>query len=222
MLFFALVITAATLILNLRARGKEFVKFVKLNYCLQVVPIGLILLLARPSYAQPSSAAVYRQAADITGIIAKTESSPLDDAVLDSAPSQLSLVFPQPVRLVKLTLRNELRDWIDIRFRYDPKLDNSFVWVLPDLRDASYYTADWAILAANERLVRGTFSFSFGPGAEPPSLAKEAAALLLEMRAGDPNTRYVQPPRTEIIIDRDPPNYDPPFTIKLKPSTKPD
>ena len=76
MLFFALVITAATLILNSRARGKELVKFVKLNYCLKVVPIGLILILlmlgARLNYAQPSSAAVYRQAADITGIIAKS------------------------------------------------------------------------------------------------------------------------------------------------------
>jgi methionine-rich copper-binding protein CopC len=219
MLFFALIITAAILILHTRARGKEIVK---LKYGLKVVSIGLILLLSRLSFAQPSSSAVYRQAADITGLVAKTESSPLNDAVLNSAPNQLSLVFPQRVRLVKLTLRNELRDWVDISFRYDPKLDNSFVWELPNLRIASYYTADWAILAANEQLVRGTFSFSFGPGAEPPSLAKEAEALLLEMRAGDPNTRFVQPPRTEIIIDRDPPSYDPPFTIQLEPSANPD
>jgi methionine-rich copper-binding protein CopC len=195
---------------------------VKLKYAFKIVLMGLILILARLNYAQPSNPAVYRQAADSTGIISKTETTPLDDAVLASAPNQLSLVFPQRVRLVKLTLRNESRDWVDIDFRYDPKVNQRFVWELPKLQTASYYTADWAILGVNELLVRGSFSFSFGPGAEPPSLAKEAAALLLEMRAGDPNTRYVRPPRTEIIIDRDPPSYDPPFTIELKPPVNPD
>ena len=193
----------------------------KCIYCLKTIPIGLGLLLANLSFAQPLSSAVYRQAGDITAILAKTETSPLDDSVLVSAPSQLSLVFPQRVRLVKLTLRNELRDWVDISFRYDPLADDNFVWKLPNLLKASYYTADWAILAANEQLVRGSFSFSFGPDAEPPSLTREAQEMLLELRAGDPNIRYVRPPRTQIIIDRDPPNYDPPFTIELPPEGKP-
>ena len=30
------------------------------------------------------------------------------------------------------------------------------------------------------------------------------------------------PPRTQIIIDQDPPNYDPPFIIELKPENDPD
>lgn len=192
----------------------------KLVYCSRIFLIGLTLLLSNLSYSQQHVAAGYRQAADITGILAETETVPLDNAVLDVAPSQLSLVFPHPVRLVKLTLRNEQRDWVDISFRYNPLANDNFVWELPNLQTAIYYTADWAILAANERLVRGSFSFAFGPDAELPSIAKEAEAMLMDMGHGDPSTRYVMPPRTQIIIDRDPPRFDPPFTIELKPEDR--
>ena len=194
----------------------------KLVYCLRIFLVGLTLLLSNLGYSQQFNSADYRQAADSTGIILETETSPLDDAVLDAAPGVLSLAFPQSVRLVKLTLRNEQRDWVDISFRYNPQMNDSYEWELPNLQAAIYYTADWAILAANERLIRGSFSFSFGPEAEPPSIAKEAEAMLMEMRHGDPSTRYVMPPRTQIIIDRDPPNYDPPFTIELEPEIDPD
>jgi len=164
------------------------------------------------SFAQHT---LHSQAADSTGIAAKTETSPLDDSVLEVAPVQLGLLFPSQVRVVKLTLRNELRDWVDISFRYRPSTVVHFVWELPDLKDATYYTADWAVLAANERLVKGSFSFAFGPGAEPPSVIREAEELRLQTRYGDPGVRYIAPPRTEIIIDRDPPIFDPPFVIEL-------
>jgi hypothetical protein len=64
----------------------------------------------------------------------------------------------------------------------------------------------------------GRFSFAFGADADAPSLTREAAAILLDIRTGDGDstTRSVTPPRTQIIIDRDPPNYDPPFTIDLE------
>lgn len=159
---------------------------------------------------------LYHQGEDVTGISAETETSPADDSVLSEAPDQLRLEFPYSVRLVKLTLRNELRDWVDISFRYDPKLQEIFLWDIPELGAATYYTADWAILAENDRLVRGTFSFSFGPDAEAPSVTKAAEQLLLDTRIGNtPDTRYVTPPRTNIIINQDQPRYDPPFTIKL-------
>ena len=64
--------------------------------------------------------------------------------------------------------------------------------------------------------MRGSFSFSFGPNAQPPSVARAAEAALLQQRYGDPSIRYVAPPRTQIIINQDPPSYDPPFTIKLE------
>ncbi len=159
---------------------------------------------------------LYHQDEDVTGIGLKTETSPADDSVLSVAPEQLRLEFPYGVRLVKLTLRNELRDWVDIRFRYDPKVQEKFLWDIPKLDAATYYTADWAILAENDRLVRGSFSFSFGPGAESPSVTKAAEQLLIDSRTGaEPNTRFVTPPRTNIIINQDQRRYDPPFTIKL-------
>ncbi len=177
--------------------------------------LGFSLLLGSSVIAQPFASSVHRQAADVTGIAAKTESNPADDAVLGTAPEILNLHFPSAVRLVKLTLRNEQRDWVDISFRYSPGARDSYEWNLPQLGPAIYYTADWAILAANDRLVRGSFSFAFGPDAERPSVIKAAEEALLMQRYGDPTIRYVAPPPTDIIINQDPPAYDPPFTIDL-------
>ncbi len=188
----------------------------KLVSYLQIAVIGIISLTTGSLLAQTLSSGLHQQAADSTGFAAITATSPPDDSVLSVAPAQISLAFPQRVRLVKLTLRNQVRDWVDISFRYNPQLSQEYAWALPELENAIYYTADWAILGSNEVLVRGSFSFSFGPEAEPPSVTKEAATLLLELRNGGPNLRYVTPPRTEIIINRDPPQYDPPFTIELE------
>jgi len=180
---------------------------------LKAMLAGLGLVLSGWSSAQH---AMHSQRADTTGIAAKTETMPNDDSVLDSAPDKLLFAFPTRVRLVKLTLRDEHRDWVDISFRYDPDAAETFTWNLPQLPQATYYTADWAILSENDQLVRGSFSFAFGPDAEPPSVTKEAEEMLMQMRNGDPSIRQVASPQTQIIIDRDPPKYDPPFTIDLK------
>ncbi|MDD9890947.1 MAG: copper resistance protein CopC [Gammaproteobacteria bacterium] len=172
-------------------------------------------MLTSSVLAQPFASTVHRQPADVTGIAAKTETTPDDDAVLAAAPELLNLQFPDAVRLVKLTLRNEQRDWVDISFRYSPFARDFYEWDLPRLEPAVYYTADWAILAANDRLVRGSFSFSFGPDAERPSVTRASEETLLLQRYGDPTIQYVPPPRTDIIINQDPPRYDPPFTIEL-------
>ncbi len=187
----------------------------KLVNCQQICLISLTLSLSGLTYSQSLNPGHHQQAPDTTGIVAKTETSPLNDVVLELAPESRGLEFPRLVRLVKLTLRNEQRDWVDIDFRYDPHAQESFKWALPALDKAIYYTADWAVLASNEQLVRGSFSFSFGPEAEPPSVTKRAEALIIETRNGGPE-QYVTPPRTEIIINRDPPQYDPPFTLELK------
>lgn len=178
--------------------------------------LGLSVIQASTAAAQPFATSVHQQPADVTGIVAKTETDPPDDAVLGLAPDLLNLTFPSAVRLVKLTLRNEQRDWVDISFRYSPFARASYEWDLPRLQPAVYYTADWAILAANDRLVKGSFSFSFGPDAERPSVTRAAEEALLLQRYGDPTIQYVPPPRTDIIIDQDPPRYDPPFTIDLE------
>ncbi|MFL2856639.1 MAG: copper resistance protein CopC [Pseudohongiellaceae bacterium] len=176
---------------------------------------GIGALLGSSAVAQPFAPSVHRQPADVTGIVAKTETDPPDDAVLFAAPSLLNLHFPSAVRLVKLTLHNEQRDWVDISFRYSPRPQDDYEWDLPQLDPAVYYTADWAILVANDRLVRGSFSFSFGQDAQRPSVIKAEEEALLLQRYGDPTIQYVPTPRTDIIINQDPPQYDPPFTIDL-------
>jgi methionine-rich copper-binding protein CopC len=187
------------------------------SYSFQILSIALLGLgLGHPAAAQPSQIGLSLQGEDITGISIETETAPADDSVLFEAPDQLQLEFAYDVRLVKLTLRNELRDWVDIDFRYDPTIQEKFQWNIPELTQATYYTADWAILVTNDRLIRGSFSFSFGPEAEAPSVIKAAEALVLDSISAGPNTRFVRPPRTNIILNQDQPSYDPPFTIKLE------
>lgn len=183
---------------------------------LSIALLGLGLGLWHPAFAQFPRPSLILQDGDITGISLETETVPVDDSVLLEAPEQLQLEFPYDVRLVKLTLRNEMRDWVDIDFRYDPTIQEKFLWDIPELTAATYYTADWAILARNERLIRGSFSFSFGPEAEAPSVIKAAEALVLNSISAGPNTRFVRPPQTNIILNQDQPSYDPPFTIKLE------
>jgi|GEM_PF-201591 len=179
------------------------------------VLVLMTALLSVSLFAQHAGHGVAGPAAHGNGLLANTETVPGDDAVLDSAPDSIALRFPERVRLVKLTLHTGNRDWIDIDFRYDPRPDQDFVWNLPGLQQASYYTADWAILGDNDELIRGSFSFAFGPDAEAPSAVRRAQELLLEQRYGDPSIRYVAPPPTQILLDQDQPEIDPPFTIQL-------
>ena len=67
------------------------------------------------------------------------------DSVLLEAPSELQLEFPYDVRLVKLTLRNELRDWVDIDFRYDPTTQEKFLWTI--LREIGRKTVLYHIMS---------------------------------------------------------------------------
>lgn len=175
----------------------------------------LFTLTAVPLQAQHAGHGNAQPAAHISELLANTETVPGDDSVLNAAPEELTLHFPERVRLVKLALYTGSRDWIDIDFRYDPKPGQNFVWRLPGLQQATYYTADWAILGVDDQLIRGSFSFAFGPDAEAPSVIRAARELLLQQRYGDPDIRYVAPPPTQIILDQDQPSFDPPFVIDL-------
>ena len=177
---------------------------------------ALLSLAAGAVFAQVD--AVSHPARDKGGFAAATDTTPADDAILDIAPGELNLVFPENVRLVKLTLRDGNHAWVEIGFRYDPEPRRDYVWKLPELPPAAYYIADWAILSAREQLIRGSFSFAVGAGARAPSLIRQAEKLFRPQRAG-PNfdTRHVTPPPTRIIINRGPPRFDPPFTIELDP-----
>jgi methionine-rich copper-binding protein CopC len=191
---------------------KNHISYIKFPLALHVL-LGLSLSLK--VFSQPFSIPRFLQSTDTTGIAIKTKTSPSDDSVLATAPKEMNIEFPTPVRLVKLTLRKEERDWVDINFRYSPTDRKNYEWSLPVLKPAAYYTADWAILSTNDRLIRGNFSFSFGADAQRPSVVKAAEEELLLQRYGDPTIRYVPPPRTQIIINQDTPQFDPPFTINL-------
>jgi methionine-rich copper-binding protein CopC len=186
-----------------------------IKYGMLSLALSAALMPAIQSQAQPLTSPMYRAGNSSALILQQIETLPADDAVLSDAPQQINLQFPMPVRLVKLTLRNQLRDWVDIEFRYNPRPAASYTWRLPELAVADYYIADWAILGENDQLIRGSFSFAFGPEARSPSVYRAAEEALLMQRYGDPEIRYVPPPPTTIIIDRDPPRYDPPFSIDL-------
>ena len=141
--------------------------------------------------------------------------NPVNDEVLEVAPQMLSIEFPDAVRLVKFTLRKDTREWIDINFRYRPTAGVRYSLPVPELSGAKYYTAEWAVLGINDQLIRGSFSFAFGPDARAPSYHQAAEELVLRQRYGDPTIQYVAPPRTQIIIDQEPRRFDPPFTINL-------
>ena len=178
--------------------------------------LAAIALVASVASAQPADQVRYQRSSLSEAISAQTRTEPDDDAVLEQAPTSLHLQFPRRVRLVKLTLHSAAHDWVDIDFRYDPRPDSRFSWQLPGLVKADFYTADWAILGEDDELIRGSFSFAFGPNAEPPSAARAARDLLLQERYGDPSIRYVAPPPTQIILDREQRSFDPPFTIRLE------
>jgi len=148
--------------------------------------------------------------AEEAGIIAETR--PLDDAVLMTAPGQVALTFPQAVNLVKLVVYTDSREWVDIDFRYNPATATGFTWPIPELAEASYYSVNWAILDQQERLVKGSFHFSFGPGAEPPSvvMAREMMELNQQSMPGIEQMRPVEP--GGIRFNNDPaPAFEPPF-----------
>ncbi len=176
-----------------------------------------LLLLSGLAGAQPENGEYNAYTVARDNMLANTQTVPVNDAVLSQAPGLLQLKFPSLVRLVKLTLHNDSRDWVDINFRYNPRLVDQFSLSLPRLQDATYYTADWAVLGDNDQLIRGSFSFAFGPTAESPSLVRAARERFLEQRMGndDESVRTVNPPPTRIIINQDPQAFDPPFTIIL-------
>lgn len=181
---------------------------VKTDAILKLVVAGLAGLLSLVPLARQQLLA-----SDEPRIIA--ESLPLDDAVLSQAPGNLDLSFPGRVRLVKLALYNEKRDWVDINFRYDPRPDTHFSWPVPRLDQAVFYTAEWAVLDGNEQLLRGSFSFAFGPGAEPPSAVRERLRLLLELQDDMPLLQELErlglDPAEIIINDQTAPAFEPPF-----------
>ena len=185
---------------------------------LSVPAIALFLLSitigAESSFAQHQGhgGPEFGVSATAAGII--TETIPIDDSILGSAPGQLELSFDQPVQLVKLVLYTHERDWVDIDFRFNPRANTEFSWPVPELEQIPYYSVAWAILDDRDRLVKGNFNFSFGPDAEAPS-----AIMMREMMMGDHSGHdmesNIQPMPGDIRFNDQNPNFEPPFAPVL-------
>lgn len=97
------------------------------------------------------------------------ETVPAHDEILKRAPEHLILRFSEYVRLVKLTLKAEDLEPINVDFKFTPLANRVFIQEVPKLAKADYYTAEWAALNADNIMIYGYFCFSFGPGAVTPT-----------------------------------------------------
>lgn len=112
---------------------------------------------------------------------------PQHDEVLPEAPDDLLLRFNDYVRLIKLTLKKNDMEPLDIGFQFDPIGNRVFIQELPPLEEADYYTAEWAVLNAENIMVYGFFCFSFGPNAEIPTTIIDSRQLPSSPVFGDKN-----------------------------------
>lgn len=98
---------------------------------------------------------------------------PADNEVVAKAPASIMLNFESEVRLVKLALKETQQGEVLIDFRYSPAAGMYYSQPLPVLAAANYYKVEWAVLDASGELIKGSFYFSFGDDAEPPSFYME-------------------------------------------------
>jgi len=112
---------------------------------------------------------------------------PDNDEILNSAPESITLLFESDVVLLKLALREpgQGKEPIDIGFRYRPGAGVRFIQPLPILPIADYYTVEWAAFDANAGLIKGTFYFSFGDNAHPPSAYRNQMEHRMEVLSPD-------------------------------------
>ncbi len=122
----------------------------------------LFLFLSQGVYAQHSHGR--RNTIEI-----EHDTIPAHDQILEVAPKDLIIRFNDYLRLIKLTLKVEDREMIDIGFQFSPAASRVFIQGLPELAAAEYYTAEWAALNAENVMVYGFFCFSFGPDARVPT-----------------------------------------------------
>jgi methionine-rich copper-binding protein CopC len=97
------------------------------------------------------------------------ETMPANDEVVAKSPESIMLHFESEVRLLKLALKETRQGEIDIGFRHNPTAGVHFMQSLPMLAPADYYRVEWAVLDAGGQLIKGSFYFSFGDDAKPPS-----------------------------------------------------
>jgi methionine-rich copper-binding protein CopC len=116
------------------------------------------------------------------GVLSPSVTFPQDDSVLTEEPKMITMSFRVDVKLLKLALYTDSGEWINIEFIYDPtRVNHNFVFPLPgEFPVADYYIARWSVVDERQRFLNGEFTFSFGPGAIPPSETIEASYRSIE------------------------------------------
>ena len=90
-------------------------------------------------------------------------STPADETTVKAAPSEISLVFNGPVRLVKLELMAGEKAMVT-SFKPGSEAIAEFVVQTPGML-AGNYTVNWAAIGADGHTVSNSFSFSVDPAA---------------------------------------------------------
>jgi methionine-rich copper-binding protein CopC len=151
-------------LMNESDTSHRVVRYVELIPAISVAICFLLALLASPLlFAQHDMHGM----SDGESLL--VSSMPADDEVLAEAPKSIMLGFDSEVRLVKLALKETKQGEILIDFRYDSEAAMRYVQSLPSLAEANYYKIEWAALNMMGELIRGSFYFSFGEQAKPPS-----------------------------------------------------
>ncbi|MDP1931395.1 MAG: copper resistance protein CopC [Gammaproteobacteria bacterium] len=142
-----------------------------ISNCGRTTPLSILLATALiwMALAPASSHAQHVMGPMGSNSEVEVESVPADDEILPSPPADLLIRFSTYVRLVKLTLKAPDGDPVDIGFRYQGEVSRVFLWNLPELPAADYYTVEWAAIDPSNLVARGSFNFAFGPGARRPS-----------------------------------------------------
>lgn len=97
-------------------------------------------------------------------------SVPANNAMLDKAPTELSLTFGAKVKLVGLTVVDSKGSKVALDFKAPKEMQSSFTQKLPVLKP-EMYTVDWVMMGADMHKMSGKFGFMVhGPnGAMPQS-----------------------------------------------------
>lgn len=86
------------------------------------------------------------------------KSIPANNAMLMSAPEELTLTFSKEVRLIKVSLKNKQGKKVTFGFKPSKEASNEFSWKLPKLASANYIV-DVTFLGKDGHKMKDNFGF---------------------------------------------------------------
>ncbi|MFZ1388413.1 MAG: copper resistance CopC family protein [Thiolinea sp.] len=95
-------------------------------------------------------------------------SVPANNAMLDKAPTELSLTFGAKVKLVGLSVVDSKGTKVALDFKAPKEMQSSFTQKLPVLKP-EMYTVDWVMMGQDTHKMSGKFGFMVhGPNGAMP------------------------------------------------------